>query len=140
MAAIAYAVDQSKTAGVSAGPTTFTIDIPTGKRLGAIALSTAANNKAVTITTVKPFVNKAQTVVGAALFMTAASTSVPLTTQSLAITSTTRGELYCVYAHKPSLSSGNPFGALSAYGFQVTVTCTAAGGSGNWYFNAVVEG
>jgi len=144
MSAIAYNASQSKTAGVSAGPTTFTVDVPTGDRLNAVILRTAANNKAVALTSVKPFLDKAQTVVGSAAYFVSAATSLPVATISLAITSTTRGDLYHVITHKPaaggSLGPSAHTGIVSAYGFQVTVTCTASGGTGNWYFSAISGG
>lgn len=143
MAAIAYNPVQVKSSNVSSGPQTFTVDVPTGRRLTAMALSTAANNKQVVITSVKPFVNKAQTVVGSSQYFINASTSVPVTSVTLASTSTTRGDLYSLLIHKvPAVgdsATGVQLGPISAYGFQVVVTCTASGGSGSWNLAFVSE-
>lgn len=142
MTAIAYN-PQVLSGNVVSGPATVALDVPTGKHLSAIVLYTAANNHQVTITSVKPYLNKAQTAVGSALYFVQSSTSVPVNTITLASTTTYRGDMYHVLIHKaPAVGSAAQLGAIgpvSAYGFQVTITTTAAAGSGSWKLAGVSE-
>jgi len=139
----AVSVDTSVSGAVSGGPKTFDVNIPTGMVLRSVYIQTSANNKQVTITSIVPYADKNHYILdsesGNKVFMIHAGTSACTTTYTLAATATgVKGAVYSVLGAKSAIVT--PTGHRAPYGYQLTVTCTASGGAGNYYIGFVATG
>ena len=118
----------------SAGTATEVVNVPHGAYRGALTFHVEGTGNAAAVS-VKPYVDKAQTIVGAKLQLALPSDAASLTTtHSLAATGTTRG-VYAIFY--PTDSPLTAQGLTSVFGMQVTVATTASGGTGTWTVNIV---
>lgn len=126
-------IDTSAFGNVADGNATFDLNIPSGMSLQTVYVQGAANNHGVKIQ-IAPYVAKSHLIVGTNMRMTIPSSATALTSYTLAATSTVAGEYLSVHQNSGALLLP---GVTSAYGFKLTVTTTAAAGSGSYYIGAI---